>query len=133
MAVTLLTKEKTRMRIKESALPKSMTVLGTMLDAMNLPEGHAACPKCSGYKFEVSGFPGESKVEMGCINCGDRFYVAFPIDVNLPVGRWGCRKHKDKAMIMIHNVDVVSFGCERCKTEINICLRKSKGIVIASE
>jgi hypothetical protein len=121
------------MRVKESSLPKSMTVLGTMLDAMNLPEGHACCPKCSGYKFEISGYPGGHKIEMGCVGCGDRFYIAFPVDVDLLQGRYYCRKHKSKAFILIHNIDVISMGCEACKTEINICLRKAKGIVIASE
>jgi hypothetical protein len=129
--VTFLNKTKTKMRVKSTPLPKSMEMLGTMLDAMNLPEGHACCPKCAGYKFEVSGFPGAHKVELGCVNCGDRFYVAFPVDIEIPVGRYYCKKHPDKAMIMIHNIDVVSFGCEACRTEINIQLKKSNGLVLA--
>lgn len=126
----IMTRTKTRMRVVERRLPKSSAILGTMLDAMALPEGHCCCSRCHGYKFEVSGYPGGGKVEMGCVGCGDRFYIAFPIDIDLPTGRWFCRKHMGKAFICIHNVDVVSFGCEACKTEINVCLRKAKGIIL---
>lgn len=118
------------MRVKEVPIA-STGVIGTMLDAMKLPEGHMACGKCKGYKFEAFGYAGGHKVELGCIGCGERFYVAFPVDIDLPQGRYYCRRHESKAMILIHNVDVVSIGCECCRTEINICLRKAKGIVLA--
>jgi len=128
--VTILKRENTRLRVKEHKVAAT-SVLGSMLDAMNLPEGHLCCSKCSGYKFECTGYPGGSKVEMGCIGCGERFYMAFPMDVDLPAGKYGCRRHPSKAFIVIHNIDVVSMGCEACKSEINVSLRKAKGIILA--
>lgn len=126
----ILTKNKTRLRVREVPI-SSIGVLGTMVDAMNLPEGHMSCGKCHGHRFECSGYVGGNKVEMGCEGCGDRFYVAFPLDVVIPDGRYYCRKHPSKGMILIHNIDVVSIGCESCKTQILIQLKKAGGLVLA--
>lgn len=131
MSITLLKKEHTRLRVKKRILPKSQGVLGDLLVATDLPEGHCACSKCDGYKFEAFGFPGGGKIELGCVQCGGRFYLMFPVDVNLPEGRFICRTHPEKAMIVIHNMKVISVGCECCKTEININVDTKSNLILA--
>lgn len=149
---TLLTKTKTRLRVKESALPVTSTILGKGIDIMTMPEGHLCCGKCSGYKFECWMYGDNRRIEMGCMGCGESTRLYLPMDVKLDdvagtwkffgaegsfgrtdavgEGRFVCRKHPTKGMILIHNVDVVSIGCESCFTELNICLRKAKGILL---
>lgn len=142
----IITNKKTRMRVKQSALPVSATVLGKGIDVMSMPEGHLCCGKCGGYKFECWMFGDNRRIEMGCMNCNESTRLYFPMDIKLDEyagttigygrtdalgeGRFVCRRHKNKGMILVHNIDVVSIGCEACFTEINICLRKSKGIVL---
>lgn len=123
---------------------------------MTMPEGHLCCGKCSGYKFECWMYGDNRRIEMGCMECGESTRLYLPMDVKLDEyegsdpsawkffnkdgsfgrtdavgeGRFSCMKHPKKGMVLIHNVDVVSIGCESCFTEINICLRKAKGIVL---
>lgn len=131
MAITIFEKKHTRLRIKKRILPKSKGVLGDLLMATELPEGHCSCSKCDGYKFEVFGYAGGSKLEMGCVHCGNRLYLMFPVDIQLPAGRFVCKKHPDKAMIIIHNMKVISVGCECCKTEININVDITNNLILA--
>jgi hypothetical protein len=131
MSITFLNKTKTRLRVKQGALPRSLTILGNMLDATQLPEGHLACSKCSGYKFEASGYPGGSKMELGCINCNERVYIMFPMSCAIPEGRFICKRHPNKAMIVIHNVETVCVGCESCKTEMHIVVKDKGGLILA--
>lgn len=143
----ILQRQTTRMRVKETSLPQnnSGVLLGRGIDVTNLPEGHLCCSKCHGYKFECWMFGDNRRIEMGCIECGESERLLFPLDVELAKatptqylgqynalgeGRFQCRRHPDKAMVLIHNVDVVSIGCECCFTEMNICLRKAKGIIL---
>ena len=131
MSITFLNRTKSRMRIKEYKPPTSLSVLGNVVDATTLPESHLACAKCSGYKFEVSGFPGGSKVEMGCMACNERLYISFPTDCVVPEGRFYCKKHPKKGMILIHNVETVCIGCESCKTEMQIKMKDKGGLILA--
>lgn len=128
---TYLKKEKTKLRVREFRIPRAVSVLGNILDATKLPEGHLCCSRCHGYKFEASGYPGGNKIELGCVDCNERIYLAFPIDVVVPPGRYGCWKHSNKGMIVIHNLDVLCIGCESCKSEIRIEMKKKDGIIIA--
>jgi hypothetical protein len=144
---TILTKEKTRLRVRQSTLPVSSTILGKGIDVMGLPEGHLCCGKCGSHLFECWMYGDVRRVEMGCMGCGESTRLYFPMDVKLDdvagsdprfckndslgQGRFQCLRHPTKGMILVHNVDVVSIGCESCFTEINICLRKAKGMVLA--
>lgn len=133
MTTTILTRTKTRMRVKEVKLPVTQGVLGTGIDVMNLPEGHLSCGKCSGYRFEAWMFGSNYRVECGCMSCGESVRLLFPMDIIIPEGRFTCSRHPEKGMVILHNVDVVSVGCEKCITQINFDLRKAKGMVIAHE
>jgi hypothetical protein len=119
------------MRVKEHKPPKTLGILGNVIDATTLPESHLACARCSGFKFEVSGFPGGSKMELGCIACNERFYIAFPTNCSIPEGRFICKRHPNKAMIVIHNVETVCVGCEACKTEMHIVVKDKGGLILA--
>lgn len=138
---------KERLQVREVPLPVTQGILGTGIDVTTLPEGHLVCPKCKTPKFECWMYGDNHRVEMGCMECGESTRLHFPTDIKLddvagsqqyfgkgdavlPHGRFQCMKHPDKGMVLIHNVDVISIGCEKCFTEINICLRKSKGMVI---
>jgi hypothetical protein len=116
-----------------SALDRS-DVLGVGIDVMALPEGHLVCNKCKKHKFECWIYGDNYVIEMGCMECGESYRLLFPIDAKLPdkAGRFTCLRHPGKGMILIHNTDVIGIGCESCFTEIRICLRKAKGIVLAS-
>jgi hypothetical protein len=127
---TILTRDRTRMRVKEIPLPMTHSILGNLLDATNLPEGHLSCPKCKQFRFEASGFPGGCKVELGCTVCNERIYMSFPTNTKLPTGRFSCWKHPKKAMMVIHNVETVCIGCESCRTQILIKVDK-QGILLA--
>lgn len=128
---TFLQKTKTRLRVKQSTIPYTPGVLGNMLDATKLPEGHFCCSKCSGYKFEASGFPGGNKIELGCMQCNERYYMYFPVDCVVPEGRFYCKKHPKKGMILIHNIETVCIGCESCKTEMQIKVKDKGGLILA--
>lgn len=146
MSTTILKREKTKLRVKQSLLPASSTILGKGIDVMQMPEGHLSCGKCSGHLFECWMYGDNRRIEMGCMQCGESTRLYFPMDVKLDEftrtgsaygrhdslgqGRFQCLKHPDKGMILIHNVDVISIGCEKCFTELNLCLRKAKGIVV---
>ena len=142
----ILTKSKPRLRVKESKLPASSLVLGKGIDAAEMPEGHLCCGKCGGHLFECWMFGDNRRIEMGCMSCNESTRLYFPQDIKLDEfagsatrygrsdalgeGRFQCLRHPTKGMILIHNVDVVSIGCESCFTELNICMRKAKGIVL---
>lgn len=128
---TFLQKTKTRLRVKQIAVPQQGGILGAMLDATQLPEGHFCCSRCLKYKFEASGFPGGNKIELGCMECGERYYMYFPVGCEVPEGRFYCKKHPKKGMILIHNVETVCVGCESCKTEIQIKVKDNGGLILA--
>jgi hypothetical protein len=137
MTITILQKQHTRLRVKETKLPEMQSkLLGNGLDVMSLPEGHLCCPKCSGYKFECWVILDSHRLEMGCMACGDSTRLLFPLDVDLlafgKAGRFTCKRHPKAGMILIHNVDVISCGCEKCNTEVDIKLKKASGLVMAS-
>jgi hypothetical protein len=126
---TYLKRAKPRLRVKERYLPKMQGVLGDLLYAVDLPEGHACCPNCKGFKFEVTCYPGGNKIEMGCPECGDRYFIMFPVDVTLPSGKFVCRRHPMKGAIVIKNLDTICVGCESCRSEIQIRIKSDTGLV----
>lgn len=133
MSVPLFKRAFRGLRLRSKDLPTSSSpILGTGIDVMTLPEGHMACSTCHGYKFEASVLMDKHRVELGCIECNAPYRLLFPLDVVMPEkqGRFYCKRHPDKGMIVIHNTDVLSIGCERCFTEINFQLRKAGGIII---
>lgn len=111
-------------------------LLGQGLDVMSLPEGHLSCSACSGYKFECWVILDSHRLEMGCCECGNATRLLFPLDVDLlafgKAGRFTCKRHPKAGMILIHNVDVISCGCEKCNTEVDIKLKRASGLVMAS-
>ena len=145
MAV-ILTKPHTRMRVKAHELPLSMSgVLGAGIDVMNLPEGHLSCPVCQGFKFECWVFLDNHRLECGCMKCGWSCRLLFPMDIDLSqfgkTGRFTCLRrdsethehliHEHCGMIIIHNTDVLSVGCEKCRTEVDIKLKTKSNLVLA--
>lgn len=136
MAITLLNRRSTRLRVREVTLPAaSSPLLGTGIDVMALPEGHLSCIKCKGYKFEFWLYGDSHRVEMGCIECNATYRLLFPLDVDMPrkQGRFTCQKHPTKHFVVIHNIDILSIGCEACRTEINFQLKKKQGLIIADD
>lgn len=133
--VHILKKEQTKLRVREAKLPIVVDkILGKGIDVMALPEGHLSCARCGTFKFECWTYGDNFRIEMGCLECGENYRMLLPLDVHFPHnGRFSCKKHPDKGMILIHNVDVVSIGCECCRTELDIKLKKAKGLVLASE
>lgn len=133
MSITLLKKEHTKMRTKEVQLPLSTSsVLGTGIDVTALPEGHLSCPQCKGHLWEAWVYLDAHKVEMGCRGCNWKCRLLFPLDVIFPhSGRWSCTKHPDKGVVLIHNVDVINIGCEKCFRDITFKLRKAEGLILA--
>lgn len=122
-----------RLRVKEMTLPLATSeVLGSGIDVTTLPEGHLSCSKCSGYKFEAWMHLDNYRLECGCIECGNSFRLLFPIDCPLPPlsGRYTCKKHPEKGMIIIHNVDKLCVGCELCKTEIIFDIKTKNNLII---
>lgn len=133
MAITILNKTKTRMRVKELVLPASESpLLGVGIDAANLPEGHLSCTKCKGYKFECWLAGDSHRVELGCPECNSSYRLLFPLDVIMPErqGRFTCHKHPTRYMVCIHNADTVCIGCESCYTEIQFKLKKASGLIV---
>lgn len=134
--VTILKKEHTRLRVKEMTMPVNQSpILGLGIDVTAIPDGHLACVKCKGYKFECSIMGDFHRLECGCIGCGEAYRLLFPVDCPLPPqsGRFTCFKHKDKAMIVISNSGIICVGCESCKTEIRIRTRTESNIIIPEE
>lgn len=134
--VTILTKNKTRLRVKEVNLPMiDSPILGYGVDVTALPEGHASCPQCGKHLFECWLYGDNHRIEMGCMECNANYRLLFPLDVNMPAqqGRFTCKRHPEKGMVLIHNVDVISIGCESCYTEIDIKLKKAQGLTIAED
>ncbi len=129
--VHYIKKEKPKMRVREQVLPASENVLlGEGIDVTKLPEGHLACWRCKGYKFECSLQGDNFRVECGCISCNEAYRLLFPITCPMPEqkGRFTCHRHPDKAMIVIHNVGYLSIGCELCKTQI--IFKIQEGLII---
>ena len=134
MTITILTKDKTRLRVKEVQLAQSESkILGTGIDVMTLPDGHLSCSKCSGYKFECWVYLDNHRIEMGCMGCGDSCRLLFPYDISLPGngGRYSCKRHPKGAMIVIHNTDVLCIGCELCSSQMLIQLRTKSNLILA--
>lgn len=131
--VNFLKREKTKMRVREVSLPASISpLLGMGIDATTLPEGHLSCTKCKRHLFECWLYGDNHRIEMGCMECNENYRLLFPLDVELPVkqGRFTCRRHPEKGMVLIHNMDTVCIGCEKCYTEIRIPLKKAQGLII---
>lgn len=138
MTITLLKKQHTRLRVKEVILPASESpVLGVGVDVMHLPEGHLNCIKCKGHLWECWVYTDNHRLEMGCVGCGWSTRLLFPLDVSLSPfgasGRWTCRKHPSLACVLIHNVDCINIGCERCFRDVTIKLRKAQGLIVDTE
>lgn len=143
--VEILKREHTRLRVKATELPLSQSgILGAGIDVMNLPEGHMSCPQCQGFKFECWVYLDNHRLELGCVKCGWSCRLLFPLDIDLmpfgKSGRYACTRwdkghkyyiHRDLGMILIHNVDTLSIGCEKCRTEVDIKLKTKSNLVLA--
>lgn len=122
-----------RLRVKEVVLPLATTpLLGSGIDVMTLPEGHFSCVGCKGYRFECSMLLDNRRLEAGCMSCGSSYRFLFPIDCPLPEasGRFSCFSHRDKGMVIIHNVGKLCVGCECCKTQIVFDLDTKSNLII---
>lgn len=132
-----------RMRVKEVNLPLATSeILGNGIDVTTLPEGHLSCPKCSHYKFECWVYLDNHRIEMGCLDCGWSCRLLFPMDISLPGrnGKYACTRrivkgkrvdHSRKGMILIHNTDVISIGCEACSNQMIIKLESKSNLILA--
>lgn len=134
--VTILTKQKTRLRVKQVELPISdSVVLGSGIDVTSLPDGHLSCVRCQSPFFECWVYLDERRLEMGCVKCNTAYRVLFPMDVSLTpfknYGRFSCKKHPEKAMVLIKNQETVSIGCQCCYSEVQIKLRSKSNLVLA--
>lgn len=128
--------KRTKLAVKQVALPIiTSPILGTGIDATTLPEGHLGCATCGRHLFECWVYGDAHRIEMGCVECNSNYRLLFPLDVVMPPtqGRFTCKRHPDKAMVLIHNVDVVCVGCESCYTEIQFKLRKADGLILAED
>lgn len=136
MSVIILNSKKRGLAVKDVLLPLSTSkVLGSGIDVTALPEGHLSCIQCKKHLFECWLMGDNFRIEMGCINCNASYRLLFPLDVIMPEakGRFTCKRHPNNGMILIHNVDVISIGCEKCYTEIDIKLRKAQGLILAED
>lgn len=143
--VEILQKKRPKMFVREVELPVSEDkILGTGVDVTNLPEGFLACPQCKKWKFECWVYLDAHRVELGCLGCGHSMRLLFPLDIDLlrfgGAGRFTCLRRKnghllhDKlGMVVIHNSGTISFGCEACKTECNINVRKTESNLILAD
>jgi hypothetical protein len=124
------------LRVKEISIPLTTdSILGSGIDVTSLPEGHFSCQICKGFKFDCDIMLDYHRLEVGCRECGKAYRFLFPIDLPLPAqkGRFTCKKHPDKGMIIIHNVGMFSCGCESCATQIVFDVRKTKNNLILPE
>tara|TARA_R110000868_G_scaffold369704_1_gene633134 strand:+ start:2109 stop:2519 length:411 start_codon:yes stop_codon:yes gene_type:complete len=133
--VEILKKQYTRLRVKQVSAPLSTSpILGSGIDVMCLPEGHMSCANCAGYKFEASSILDAQRVELGCMGCGQAYRLLFPMDLAIPFqGRFICKSHPTKGMIVIHNIDTLCIGCEICFTELQIKLRTETNIIMPGD
>ena len=131
--VTLLKKEHTKLRVKEVNLPlMNSPILGAGIDATTLPEGHLSCPQCKGHLWEAWVMMDAHRVEMGCRDCNWKCRILFPLDVVFHhSGRWTCSAHPEKGVVLIHNVDVINIGCEKCFRDVSFQLKKAQGLILA--
>lgn len=140
-----LKRQKTKMRVKQVELPLSNNpALGRGIDVTTLPEGHLTCNKCNSLLFECWVSMKNHSVEMGCMKCGHSYKLLFPLDVSLTSfgkdGRFTCQRkrdahhnkvdHSNLGFIVIHNIDIISFGCEKCTTEVLINTKTKSDLVI---
>lgn len=135
MAITLLNKKRERLQVKEVSVPLSTSpLLGTGIDVMTLPEGHLSCPQCKGHLWECWVYLDNHRLEMGCQKCGYSCRLLFPLDVPLVfknTGRFTCKRHPSNGMVLIHNIDTICVGCEKCFTEIRIKLKTENNLIVA--
>lgn len=134
--VTILTKEKTRLRVKQVDLPITQDkILGTGIDIVTLPDGHLCCAKCSDHRFECWVYLDNHRLEMGCMKCNESYRLLFPLDVPLSpfrnTGRYTCRQHPEAGSILIKNMETVCIGCEKCFREVRIQLKTFTNLVLA--
>jgi hypothetical protein len=73
--------------------------------------------------------------------------LLFPLDVSLsPFGKQGrftCQRkrgakgeevdHTSLGFILIHNIDVISVGCEGCSTEVLIKTKTKTDLIVAGD
>lgn len=135
MTITLLKKTKTRMRVKEFSAPlDEHVVLGQGIDVTKMPDSHLCCSKCSGFYFEAWLLLDARRIEMGCLKCGKMERILFPVDLKLERfgtnGRFTCKRHPTKGMVLIKNQETVCIGCECCVTEIQIKVRTLTNLVV---
>lgn len=120
------------LRVREFNLPQNPGLLIGDIDVMVLPEGHLCCSKCHQYKFEPWVYLDNHRINLGCLECGNEVRLLFPLDISLPgnTGRYACKRHPKKGFVVIHNIDVLSIGCELCRTEIQVKLRNTNNIIL---
>lgn len=109
-------------------------ILGSGIDVIKMPESHLACPNCSCPFWEVQTTQTSHKIECGCMRCGWETKLLLPSDLDisrLGNGRFTCTKHARAGMVIIKNIDVLSIGCQMCKTEVDLKLKTSNLIVSA--
>lgn len=124
------------LRVKEVELPLATSeILGSGIDVTALPEGHFSCVRCKNHKFECSVILDSHRLEVGCIECNSSYRFLFPLDCPMPPtpGRFSCKKHPDKGMIIIHNTDVICVGCEKCYTQILFQIKTYNNLILAEE
>lgn len=131
MAVILKGKEEPKLQVRDIPLPMpDSPLLSTGIDVTTLPQGHLICWKCKRHLFECSVYGDNHRVEMGCIECNQNYRLLFPLTVTMPTaqGRFTCKKHPDKGMVLIHAASVVCIGCEKCNTEIRFLIQE--GLIV---
>ena len=132
MAVIL--KGKTRIRVKAYEAPLTGSkILGQGIDMMSMPDGHVACAACQNPFFECWVYLDNHRVEIGCMKCGNSYRLLFPLDVDLSQfagGRFVCFRHPNSGMVIIKNTDCVCIGCQLCKSQVTISLKKSQNLLV---
>lgn len=123
------------MRVSAHELPLTGDkILGIGIDITTCPDGHLSCPVCQSPYFEVWCSLDAHRLEIGCCNCGWSSRILVPYDVDLlsiGQGRFGCKKHPKDEMVIIKNCDILSIGCRKCGTEVDIKLKTKSNLVLA--
>jgi hypothetical protein len=133
-----LLKKLKRMAVTPVVLPLTQSeVLGSGIDVTTLPEGHLSCVKCQRHLFECWVFLDNHRLEMGCMECNASYRLLFPMDVSLsPFGKQGrftCRTHPNKGMVLIHNIETICVGCEKCFSEVRIVVKSKSNLILAEQ
>ena len=98
--------------------------MGEVLEAIVMPEGHIACPKCGNPWWFINTDKELARSRLGCSNCAYEDRINWPKDspqvAFLGNGEWRCPKHPDAAKAIIRSGDVISVGCQKCQRDIQI-------------